>query len=137
MHLGVAFVFSFTGCYPVFADFGEAIEGVDVAWAGCVVEVEVLHVGVFEVDAAEGDFEFVAGRFMDDGFVLLGGLGEGFAVGYRLDEGEFGVEGVDGWFGACSGFFYVHFSGDSAFYVESGSGGGVGCFDRVGDDLER
>lgn len=78
------------------------------------------------MDAAEGDFEDVAGGFVGYGGVFLGGLGEGVAVGYGLDAFEFWVEGVDGGFGAGGGFD-VGFGGDEVGEgIDGGDDGGGG-----------
>ena len=56
------------------------------------------------MNSAKGDLELVAGRLVDTGGVLLGGIGEGIVVDDILDAGEVGIEGIDGGLGAAGGF---------------------------------
>ena len=69
----------------------------------------------------KGHIQRMPRLLMRHSLVLLGRVGEGITVRYRLNTGEFGIEGVQCWLGADGGF-------DVCFLCDEFVG-----FDWVGD----
>mmetsp|Transcript_13309 Transcript_13309/g.23832 ORF Transcript_13309/g.23832 Transcript_13309/m.23832 type:complete len:318 (+) Transcript_13309:1188-2141(+) len=126
VHLGVSLVLSLAGGDPLGTDLGEAFLGIDATRARGVVEVEVGHIGILEVDTSEWDVEYVTRGFVHDRLEFLCGVGECIVVRDGGDAGEFGVERVFGGLRAA-GALDVGFSGDEFFVDWCGHAEGGGC----------
>jgi len=114
VHLGVSLELSLAGIYPVLSELGDTQLGFVSLGTGSVVQVNVGHVGVFQMNPTKGNLEDVPGFLVDDFLVLLGGLRKGLVVGNRSNLFKVGVERVLGGLGS-TGLLGVGLLGDEFF----------------------